>query len=396
MEGVSDIQQQQQQAEGVPVAQRSSWSSFLKSIASVSGDLSSLTAPPFILSPTSLTEFPAYWCERPHLFAAIADAHDSEARALAVLRWFISTLKDQYTSRNESMGSEKKPLNPVLGELFYGYWPGANNNAGRTTLLVEQVSHHPPITAYVIENKSKGLQLLGHNAAKTSFSSGSIIVRQIGHAILTVQGTQYLITLPKLRIDGLWYGSPYIELTDSSYIIGDGFLATIDYKGKGYFTGKSHTFKATLSPLPGMGGSATKEHVVEGLWHEKSKYTKGPRADTLFHDVLSNSKDIVTVVGGLPDGSQGPYETRTLWSWVAKGIREGDHDLASREKTKIEVHQRQMRKDELAEERKWELKHFKQHPNDPTYEKLGKLAKMTPHQEDYYEFLVNWPPSLVD
>jgi hypothetical protein len=30
----------------------------LRSIASVSGDLSSLTAPPFILSPVSLTEFP--------------------------------------------------------------------------------------------------------------------------------------------------------------------------------------------------------------------------------------------------------------------------------------------------------------------------------------------------
>jgi hypothetical protein len=78
------------------------------SIASFSGDLSSLTAPPFILSPVSLTEFPAYWCERPELFAAIADARDSEDRALRVLRWFISTLKGQYTSRNESMGSEKK------------------------------------------------------------------------------------------------------------------------------------------------------------------------------------------------------------------------------------------------------------------------------------------------
>ena len=31
------------------------------SIASVSGDLSSLTAPPFILSPISLTEFPGAW-----------------------------------------------------------------------------------------------------------------------------------------------------------------------------------------------------------------------------------------------------------------------------------------------------------------------------------------------
>ena len=33
-------------------------SQLLRSIASVSGDLSSLTAPPFILSPVSLTEFP--------------------------------------------------------------------------------------------------------------------------------------------------------------------------------------------------------------------------------------------------------------------------------------------------------------------------------------------------
>ena len=62
---------------------------FHPSIASVSGDLSSLTAPPFILSPTSLTEFPAYWLERPDLFAAIADAKDDEDRSLRVLKWFI-------------------------------------------------------------------------------------------------------------------------------------------------------------------------------------------------------------------------------------------------------------------------------------------------------------------
>lgn len=69
-----------------------------------------MTAPPFILSPVSLTEFPgessiesvqiclwcaksspieAYWCERPELFAAIADGKTPEERAIAVLRWFI-------------------------------------------------------------------------------------------------------------------------------------------------------------------------------------------------------------------------------------------------------------------------------------------------------------------
>jgi len=70
-------------------AQGSVWTSFLKSIATFSGDLSNLTAPPFILSPVSLTEFPAYWCEHPELFAAIVDGKTPEDRAIRVLKWFI-------------------------------------------------------------------------------------------------------------------------------------------------------------------------------------------------------------------------------------------------------------------------------------------------------------------
>ena len=63
--------------------------------------------------------------------------------------------------------------------------------------------------------------------------AGSIIVKQIGHAVLNVklpsgQTEQFLITLPRLRIDGLWYGSPYIELTDTSYIqSSSGWLSTV-------------------------------------------------------------------------------------------------------------------------------------------------------------------------
>ena len=88
--------------------------------------------------------------------------------------------------------------------------------------MVEQVSHHPPITAYYISNPQKGLALQGHSAQKTSFSSGSIVVKQIGHAILTVdlpdgKKEEFLITLPRLRIDGIWYGSPYIELMETLY-----------------------------------------------------------------------------------------------------------------------------------------------------------------------------------
>ncbi|KAG8813700.1 Oxysterol binding protein [Serendipita sp. 405] len=45
----------QEEGGAVPPSQRSGWAAFIKSLASVSGDLYSMTAPPFILSPVSLT-----------------------------------------------------------------------------------------------------------------------------------------------------------------------------------------------------------------------------------------------------------------------------------------------------------------------------------------------------
>ncbi|TCD62831.1 Oxysterol binding protein [Steccherinum ochraceum] len=368
------------QYQAVPASQKGSWASFLKSIASFSGDLSSLTAPPFILSPISLTEFP-------ELFAAIAEAKSEEDRSIAVLKWFISTLKGQYTSRNEKLGSEKKPLNPVLGELFYGYWPDTNNR-GQTNLLVEQVSHHPPITAYHIANPTKHISLQGHNAQKTSFSGGSIIVKQIGHAVLTVElpegngkKEQFLITLPKLRIDGLWYGSPYVELCEFSYIqSSSGWLSTVEYKGKGYFSGKSHQIKAILTPP----GSNNAKHTFEGLWHTT---TKDLRTGATFTDV-TGPKEEVTVASV---EQQNEWESRRLWMNVAKGIREGDFEVAAREKSKIENEQRQRRRDEVAAGTKWELKHFEYLDSDPLYEDLGRLFKAIPPTEDAYVYRGNGP-----
>lgn len=46
-----------------PPAETQSWSSFLKSIANFRGNIGSLTAPSFIISGTSLTEYSAYWVQ---------------------------------------------------------------------------------------------------------------------------------------------------------------------------------------------------------------------------------------------------------------------------------------------------------------------------------------------
>jgi hypothetical protein len=160
-------------------------------------------------------------------------------------------------------------------------------------------------------------------------------VKQVGHATLTVslpdgKKEDYLITLPRLRIEGLWYGSPYIELTDSSYIqSSSGWLSTIKYQGKGYFSGKSHTFKADLAPPVGS-GSGFRASSFEGQWHTTSTDT---RTGVVFTDVRG-PKEEVTV---RPVEEQDEWETRALWFKVAKGIRESDFEAAAKEKGRIEV-----------------------------------------------------------
>jgi hypothetical protein len=102
-----------------------------------------MTAPAFILSTKSLTEFSSYWTEHPSVFVAPAAEKDPAKRAMLVLKWFLSTLKQQYASRSEKLGSEKKPLNPFLGELFLGKW---EDEAGTTHLVSEQVRYaHPSV-----------------------------------------------------------------------------------------------------------------------------------------------------------------------------------------------------------------------------------------------------------
>ena len=55
--------------------------------------------------------------------------------------------------------------------------------------------------------------------------------------------------------------------------------------------------------------------------------------DEVFTDVTS-AKEEVTVG---PVDVMHDFESRKLWQHVARGIREGDYESASREKSKIEV-----------------------------------------------------------
>ncbi|KAI8952179.1 hypothetical protein F4801DRAFT_542181 [Xylaria longipes] len=66
---------------------------FLSYLATIKGDLSNITAPPFVLSPVSVTEIPASWAARHELFQQPTHEADAAARALLVLKNFLCSLK---------------------------------------------------------------------------------------------------------------------------------------------------------------------------------------------------------------------------------------------------------------------------------------------------------------
>lgn len=346
-----------------------------QSIASFNGDLSSLTAPPFILSSQSLTEFSAYWATHPNILTAPVAEPDPAKRAALVLKWFLSTLKHQYASRSEEYGNEKKPLNPFLGELFLGKW---EDEAGETELISEQVSHHPPATAYCIRNKKTGIQLEGYNAQKASFKS-TIIVKQIGHAVLSIpvggETEKYLITLPGLHIEGLLFGAPFVELDGHTHIVSStGYTSKIKFTGKGWVSGEKNSVTATVFPTGKEDKDKEVLYNISGQWIKELTLYEGPVKKKSLLEVYDAAKTPQTDLKVKPIEEQHPLESRRAWSLVAEAIAKGDMDTTSVEKSKIEQAQRDQRTKERSEDKQWERRYFTAVKADDTLTKLGDVA----------------------
>lgn len=316
--------------------------------------MASLTAPPFILSPVSLSEYCKFWAENHTDFLSIGLEQDPERRFINVVKWFVGTLKEQYCSRSEQLGSEKKPLNPFLGEVFVGQWTDPNH--GPTVLASEQVSHHPPTTAFSISNEKLSINLEGYFGIKTSLSTQAISVRQHGHSILTLGefgNEKYMITLPALHVEGILFGKPYVELEGKSFIQSStGYKAVLEYSGKGYFTGKKNTFKAVISKDDSPRDII---YTIKGQWSGTSKIVGPDSKENVFLDA---TKQQVLKLQVKDISIQSPLETRKAWIKVAEAIKAQDSRQIHKEKSKIEVFQRTLRAREERNGREWPRRWF--------------------------------------
>lgn len=230
----------------------------------------------------------------------------------------------------------------------------------------------------------------GYNAQKASFSS-TINVKQLGHAILTItppyadkkdenEKERYLITLPTLHIEGLIYGSPFVELEKTTRIAStSGYVIKVDFSGKGWLSGKKNTF--TASVFKADEGEKHALYTADGQWSDSFTIKNTRTKET---DTYSSKTSKTTPLSLASIDEQDPYESRRAWRDVATGINSGDMDAVAQSKSKIENAQRDLRKIEKEKGTQWERRFFNRidEKDDPIIAKLARVADYSSIEAD--------------
>jgi len=360
------------------VSNKSALKDFLLSIASMSGDLSNITAPPFVLDQKSVVEIPAFWSEHPATFVAPTTSEDPAERALLVLKNFLCSMKSQcYLGHTEEEGL-KKPLNAFLGELFLGQWDDAQY--GTTYLASEQVSHHPPITACRAWNPKHGVVAEGFNRQEVTFSwtSMSATIGSTGYSLKTLEkyNEYYLLPIPDFRVKGILSGVPHPETSGEWYIpSSNGYMSKVDFTGGHGLLGggKKHEFSAVV--YRETDGPKHPVYTIAGCWN--TEFTiKEERSGKVIETI-----NVAREASNLPElklpplEEMDPWESRKAWHDTQDAISKNDFNRVKASKSHLEQGQRNMRKEEELNGKTWQPLFFKR---SSTHDVAAKLMAKIP------------------
>ncbi|XP_025832138.1 oxysterol-binding protein-related protein 9 [Agrilus planipennis] len=328
-------------------------------------DLTKVVLPTFILERRSLLEMYADYFAHPDLFVRIADLRDPKDRMIQVVKWYLSSY---HAGRKSSVA--KKPYNPILGEVFRCYWdlpsisedscnrvpdgpiPWANQN--ELTFVAEQVSHHPPISAFYAEHYQKKISFNAHIYTKSKFLGLSVCVYNIGEGVISLleYDEEYTVTFPN------GYGRsiltvPWIELGGNVTIKcpKTGYQCNIDFLTKPFYGNKKHKVNAEVA-----GPDCKVFLTISGEWNGlmEAKWVDKDKTE-VFIDVnkLSTIKKRVR-----PIAEQEENESRKLWKEVTRGLKYNEIDKASHAKEEIENRQRAQAKERTQTNAEWQTKLF--------------------------------------
>ena len=134
----------------------------------------------------------------------------------------------------------KKPYNPILGEVFRCKWDLSDIGLGVTTYLGEQVSHHPPVSAFYFENKERQMFINSYVRTQSKFLGTSVAALLLGKAVVSfgTVGEDYVCTYPNAYGRSI-FSVPKLELGGKTTVrcLQSGFYAEVEFKTKAFFGG---------------------------------------------------------------------------------------------------------------------------------------------------------------
>ena len=339
--------------------------SVLKQIATHPGDLGQMSMPAAIMSGRSILEYTSHWCDYPELFHSVSKGEESLDRMVNVVRWYVSTLFGSYGSRTVKGDIEKKPFNPILGEQFFCCWP--HEKYGETFMNSEQVTHHPPVSAFYFHNAKGGVTLTGESAPTTKFTGTAVKVKLGAKLHLEIEGKEsYSVFSPDVYLRGVLTGEPFIELCGKASIVSSaGDACLFEFIPKGWFSGEYNNFEAKIyrhSEVQHKKKKIAKDvfYTIKGNWKGQMFIHKGDDTSSPaipFFDA-SNPEIVRPLVRTIKN--QRECESQRVWSKVAEALMKDDLRQAAVEKNEVEEAQRAIRKERKENNVVWSPKFFRQ------------------------------------
>jgi hypothetical protein len=248
------------------------------------------------------------------------------------LKRFLIMMKFYYTiTRSETY--EKKPYNPVIGESHVCWVK--NGDDDYSEYVSEQVSHHPPISAYSIINKRRDFRMVGNLIFRVSFGSNYASVNTSGYETINFENETYEISkcIPDMVIRNVVWGKKYIMwIGDIDITCPDtGYIAKIELSEKN----KKNWFYGTIRHKD----SDDIIYELRGICSDVLYYYP-PGCEDEKKVLIDMSESEEKSVFYPHEDQLSELNSLRVWRSVNDSIVEGDMKKADREKKNIEKEQR--------------------------------------------------------
>jgi len=248
-------------------------------------------------------------------------------RMIAVVTWLLETLPQELW--------RKKPYNPLLGET-HECWTESKEH-GKTVFISEQVSHHPPVSAFTVTNAQAQVSLTCNVSFGVKYGGNSLSIVTSGGGKITCEQFKEHYELSKRAPDMVvrhliwgskkmfWEGDIRIVCPESNYFTQLSFSKS----------GHDNIVKGTV--FHETEKSSDIVYTIEGKCGSKIYYFDDKNDKKLLVDVETVTRS--TINYQKPDELDSRSSLK-VWAAVNKFIVSDEIDKADEAKKQIEEEQR--------------------------------------------------------